>query len=85
MTSGRITPARIWVAPFSEASMRSEQIKRALCHRQLAETFGDNQGDADILVARDSYTEGLAQKLVKYRSINAADHYSDCSYLAGLL
>ena len=74
-TSGRITPARICVAPLTAASWPSREassLKPALGHGDLAEAFGDDDGQAHVLGAGDGHAQVVAQESLEVLVIEAA-------------
>ena len=68
--SGRITPARICVVPFTAASSPScdaSSVERPLRHRDLAEPFGDDDREPDLLGAGNRDAEVVAEQRLEIR------------------
>ena len=76
MTSGRITPARIWVAPLIEARFAFQRLQQVECapgHGDGPKALGDDQCQSDVLVAGDGDADVVAEKRNQVFVNDAAD------------
>ena len=74
MISGRMTPARICVAPEIDAFWPAWAEKKRegfASHRNGAEPFGENQGKAHLFRARDGHAEIVAEECAQILVVNA--------------